>query len=37
MLSFIESGVFIYVLAAIATVGIITKLVSAVRCGRLRT
>ena len=35
MLAFIESGVFIYVLAAIATVGIITKLVSAVRYSRL--
>lgn len=35
MLSFIESGVFIYVLAAIAGVGIITKLVSAVRYSKL--
>ncbi|MBQ8815435.1 MAG: hypothetical protein IJZ85_13180 [Lachnospiraceae bacterium] len=35
MLTFIESGVFIYVLAAIAGVGIITKLVSAVRYSRL--
>ena len=35
MLAFIESGVFIYVLAAIAGVGIITKLISAARYSRL--
>lgn len=35
MLAFIESGKFIYVLAALAGVGIITKLVSAIRCARL--
>lgn len=35
MLAFIESGVFIYVLAAIAGVGIIAKLVSAVRFSKL--
>lgn len=35
MLSFIESGVFIYVLAAIAGIGIITKLVSAARYSKL--
>ena len=35
MLTFIESGAFIYLLAAIAAVGMITKLLSAVRYSRL--
>lgn len=35
MLTFIESGAFIYVLAAVAAVGMITKLLSAVRYSRL--
>lgn len=35
MLTFIESGAFVYVLAAVAAVGMITKLLSAVRYSRL--